>query len=111
MYSGKSVGVVVPAHNEERLIAATLTGIPDYVDYIVVVDDCSQDNTHAVVAQLAAADPRVVSIRHEVNQGVGGAISTGYVWCRDHDVDIAVVMAGDNQMDPDDLPALLDATG
>jgi glycosyltransferase involved in cell wall biosynthesis len=42
-----------------------------------------------------------------MNQGVGGAIATGYKWCRDHEVDVAVVMAGDAQMDPADLPTLL----
>jgi glycosyltransferase involved in cell wall biosynthesis len=39
---------------------------------------------------------------------VGGAIATGYKWCRDQEIDVAVVMAGDNQMDPADLPAILD---
>src|SRR5690348_16245223 len=43
------------------------------------------------------------------NQGVGGAIATGYKWSRDNNMDIAVVMAGDAQMDPLDMPALLDA--
>jgi glycosyltransferase involved in cell wall biosynthesis len=57
---------------------------------------------------VARTDPRIHLIRHEVNGGVGKAFSTGYVWCRDHDVDIAVVMAGDGQMDPADLPNLLD---
>jgi glycosyltransferase involved in cell wall biosynthesis len=49
-----------------------------------------------------------VVLRHERNQGVGGAIATGYEWVRDHGYDVAVVMAGDAQMDPADLPALLD---
>jgi glycosyltransferase involved in cell wall biosynthesis len=47
-------------------------------------------------------------IRHETNQGVGGAISTGYKWARDNDIDVAVVMAGDGQMNPKDLPNILD---
>ncbi len=107
MYQEKKIGVVVPAYNEERLIIKTVEGMPDYIDAIVVVNDKSSDSTADVVAGLAENDPRVVLINHEENQGVGGAISTGYVWCRDNDVDIAVVMAGDNQMDPDDLPDLL----
>lgn len=102
------IGVVVPAYNEERLISDTVSGMPDFVDKIIVVDDCSGDNTAEIVNQLAETNNRVINIRHEVNKGVGGAISTGYVWCRENDIDIAVVMAGDNQMDPDDLPALLD---
>lgn len=108
MYREKRIGVVVPAYNEETLISRTVTTMPDFVDHIIVVDDLSRDRTAEVVAGLAEKDPRITLIRHERNRGVGGAISTGYVWCRDHDVDIAVVMAGDAQMDPADLPALLD---
>ncbi|MBN1122373.1 MAG: glycosyltransferase family 2 protein [Anaerolineae bacterium] len=107
MYEQLKIGVVVPAYNEEVLIRRTLEGMPDYVDSIVVVDDCSPDNTSAVVREVATQDERVILIRHEQNKGVGGAISTGYIWCRENDIDAAVVMAGDNQMDPADLPALL----
>jgi glycosyltransferase involved in cell wall biosynthesis len=85
--------------------------MPDYVDRIVVVDDCSQDNTVAKVKEYLEKenfrDGKLILIAHTNNQGVGGAIATGYSWCRDHEVDIAVVMAGDAQMDPEDLPNLL----
>ena len=46
-------------------------------------------------------------MRHLESQGVGGAIVSGYKWAGDHGIDIAAVMAGDAEMDPDDLPALL----
>lgn len=108
MYRDKSVGVVVPAYNEEKLIVATLDSIPDYVDKIYVIDDASQDSTSALVRERAETDDRVWLGVHEVNQGVGGAIATGYKKARDEGMDVAVVMAGDAQMDPDDLPALLD---
>ena len=109
MLDNKNIAVVVPAYNEELLIESTLTGIPDYVDKIVVVDDCSQDDTVNRVNALQQRLPeRIFLITHAENQGVGGAIASGYIWCRDHNVDIAVVMAGDAQMDPDDLPALLE---
>jgi glycosyltransferase involved in cell wall biosynthesis len=105
---GKRIAVVVPAYNEERLIGRTLATMPDYVDRIVVVDDCSQDDTAVCVRELMACQPgRILLLQHETNQGVGGSIATGYIWCRDHDVDIAVVMAGDAQMDPEDLPAIV----
>lgn len=108
MYGGKSVAVVVPAYNEETQIARVIETMPDFIDHIVIVDDCSKDKTVEVVERYRKDHPRVVLIRHEVNQGVGGAIATGYKWARDKDIDIAVVMAGDGQMDPADLPALLD---
>ncbi|MGE0082889.1 MAG: glycosyltransferase family 2 protein, partial [Desulfococcaceae bacterium] len=50
---------------------------------------------------------KIILIKHEANQGVGGAIASGYKWARDNHVDMAVVMAGDGQMDPRDLPILL----
>lgn len=109
MYKGKTIATVVPAYNEESLIGRTVDTMPDVIDAIVVVDDCSRDGTVEKVRARQGSNPaRVILIRHEVNQGVGGAIASGYKWCRDHDVDVAVVMAGDAQMDPADLPALLD---
>jgi glycosyltransferase involved in cell wall biosynthesis len=109
MYKGKSVAVVVPAYNEEKLIGKGIETTPDYVDYIVIVDDLSKDKTVDVVnAYVNAPDSRIVLICMEKNVGVGGAIAEGYKWCRDHQIDATAVMAGDAQMDPLDLPALLD---
>src|SRR5215468_11107966 len=71
MYDGKSVAVVVPAYNEEALIASTVSTIPDFVDRVIVVDDASTD---ATVEKARSADPRVDLIVHERNQGVGAAI-------------------------------------
>lgn len=109
MYRQKKISVVVPAFNEETQIARVIDTMPDFVDMVVVVDDCSRDGT----AEIVRNHPRTVAGRvtlvvHPVNQGVGGAIATGYKWARDNDYDIAVVMAGDGQMDPEDLPTVLD---
>jgi glycosyltransferase involved in cell wall biosynthesis len=103
----KRVSVVVPAHNEEKLIAETIGGIPQFVDRIYVVDDRSDDGT--VDAVRAMADPRVELIEHERNLGVGGAIVTGYKKARDDGIDVTAVMAADAQMDPDDLEMLAGA--
>jgi glycosyltransferase involved in cell wall biosynthesis len=103
MHKNKSIAVVVPAHNEEKLIAKTLNDIPEDVDRIIVVDDASRDSTGAVVEGIANEDKRVVLLRHEVNQGVGGAIATGYKKAREFLMDVTVVMAGDAQMDPRDF--------
>jgi len=105
MLEDKSVAVVIPAHDEEKLIGATISGVPGFVDRIVVVDDRSKDGTAATVEALD--DPRVELIRHERNQGVGAAIVTGYKRARDEGIDVTAVMAGDNQMDPSDLETLV----
>lgn len=81
--------------------------MPSYVDHIVIVDDASSDNTVDVVRSLQASFPKVHLIVHEKNRGVGGAISSGYKWARDHEVDVTAVMAGDGQMDPDDLERVI----
>lgn len=108
MYKEHSVGIVVPCYKEETQIGKVIETMPDFVDKIIVIDDCSPDRTSEVVEEHKAKDERVVLIRHEKNQGVGGAIATGYKWARDNDVDVAVVMAGDGQMDPVELPNILD---
>jgi glycosyltransferase involved in cell wall biosynthesis len=107
MYKGKTICAVVPAHNEQILIVRVITTMPECVDRIVIVNDGSTDGTEAAVKATMSDNPRVDLVT-QANQGVGGAIATGYKWARDHDMDIAVVMAGDAQMDPSDLPALLE---
>ena len=104
MLEGKTVAVVVPAYNEERLIAETIAGIPEFVDRIFVVDDSSRDAT--AERARAAGDTRVEVLVHEKNQGVGAAIVTGYKRALAERVDVTAVMAGDNQMDPAELEAL-----
>ncbi len=108
MYQGKTVAVIVPAYNEEKLIGRVLQTVPPFVDHIVVVDDASQDRTIEVVKGYQTQDTRIHSFCLARNEGVGGAILTGYKWARDHEIEISVVMAGDAQMDPGDLPRLLD---
>lgn len=107
MYQNKSIAVVIPAYNEELLIGRTVTTLPDFIDKIIVVNDCSKDETSNIVLKLQAQNSKVLLIDHEKNQGVGGSIATGYKWARDNEIDVAVVMAGDGQMDPNDLPAIL----
>lgn len=106
MYKNAIIAAVVPAYKEEKLIARVIDTMPAFVDHIVIVDDCSPDGTSDVVA--AHPDPRVTLIRHEVNQGVGGAIITAHRAALDLNADVNVVMAGDAQMDPAHLPTLLD---
>jgi len=106
VYHGARIAAVVPAYKEEKMIATVISTMPDFVDFIVIVDDCSPDQTSEVVNLIA--DDRVTLIRHEINQGVGGAIVTGHKAAMELGADVNVIMAGDAQMDPNHLPALLD---
>ncbi|MDQ3875955.1 MAG: glycosyltransferase family 2 protein, partial [Actinomycetota bacterium] len=109
MLDGKRVAVVVPAYDEEALLEATLRGVPDFVDRIYVVDDASRDGTLPAAQALAREDGRIEPIAHERNSGVGGAIVTGYKRALADGIDVACVMAADNQMDPHDLATLAGA--
>ena len=103
MYLEKRIAVVVPAYNEEKLIAQTVTSIPDFVDKVIIVNDASVDDTATIVQQLSEQNNRISLVVHQSNQGVGGAIVSGYKRARDLEMDVTVVMAGDAQMDPNDL--------
>src|SRR4030042_5108083 len=109
MYKNKTVCVVVPAYNEEELISRVIETMPSLVDRIVIVDDRSSDKTAEVVrGYIEKQGSRIVLIVHETNQGVGAAIATGYKWAKENKMFATAVMAGDAQMDPEDLPALLE---
>jgi len=100
-----TVAVVIPAYRAEAHIEAVLSGIPELVTYIVVVDDCSPDDTAAVVS--AFPDNRIRLVRHQVNQGVGGAMLTGYDAAVELGADIIVKMDSDDQMDPAHMMTLI----
>jgi dolichol-phosphate mannosyltransferase len=99
------VAVVVPMYRAAAHIANVVRRIPEWVRTIVVVDDCSPDDGVAVLQKVG--DPRVALVRHEVNQGVGGAMLTGYREALRLGARILVKMDADDQMDPAALPALV----
>ncbi len=107
MYQEKTVAVLIPAYNEQKLIRQVMETLPDWVDHIVVVDDCSSDKTIEKIREYMTEDSRVQLIEQEKNTGVGGALETGYRACREAGYDITVVVNGDAQMDPRDLPAIV----
>jgi len=108
MYKNKSICVVVPAYNEETQIGKVIDTMPTCVDRIVIVDDSSRDKTVEIVKHYQDTVEQVVLIEHQTNQGVGGAIVSGYKWARDNNIDVTAVMAGDGQMDPDDLISIIE---
>lgn len=74
MHRKKKIALVVVAHNEERLITATLEKAPKFVDKIFVIDDVSTDSTADKIRARKKKDPRIQLISHEVNTGPGGAV-------------------------------------
>jgi len=125
MYAGHAIAVVVPAYDEEGFVGEVIETVPDYVDRVYAIDDASSDGTWAEIQRTAerenrrathvtdggtthASGTRIVPIQHDENRGVGAAIKTGYGRAKRDGMDIAAVMAGDGQMDPDRLDAFLD---
>jgi glycosyltransferase involved in cell wall biosynthesis len=100
-----TIAVVIPAYRAAEAIAGVLAGIPDFVRHIVVVNDGSPDETSAAVR--AVSDPRVALVEHESNQGVGGAVMTGYRHASMLGAEIIVKIDSDGQMDPDYLLRLI----
>jgi len=152
MLNGKTVAVVVPAYNESTQISMVIETMPEFVDRIVIVNDCSKDNTGEIIekylienneskikiiknekiiiknkyneAEIISEEmktydikkmiphivfnknidmEKIIYINHTKNGGVGAAIATGYLWCRNYKIDCTAVMAGDGQMDPSEL--------
>jgi glycosyltransferase involved in cell wall biosynthesis len=108
MLVDQRLAVVVPCYNEQTLIRRVIETMPGTVDRIFVVDDKSTDDTASIVQEYVEKAPqRIVLIRHADNQGVGGAIASGYKAALAERFDVTVVMAGDAQMDPAELPAIV----
>ena len=105
LFQQANVAVIVPCFNESRLVGRALRRLPAFIDSVIAVDDASRDATAEAI--LSVGDPRVTLVRHATNQGVGAAIRTGYQLALERRAEVLVVMAGDDQMDPVDLPELL----
>ena len=106
MYRGRRIAVVMPAFNVAMHIAGVIKGIPEFVDSIIVVEDAGTDGTAQQVRGLG--EPRLKMVQHAVNQGVGGAIVTGFKLAMEDGAEVIVKMDGDGQMDPGLLSTLLD---
>lgn len=100
-----TIACVIPAYNEERFIARVISGLPAFIDWIIVVNDASKDSTAEVVRALS--HPRVILVDHEKNRGVGGAMISGYQKALEIGADIVVKVDGDGQMDASNIWRLI----
>jgi glycosyltransferase involved in cell wall biosynthesis len=100
------VAVVVPCYRVSRQVLGVIGGIGPEVGRIFVVDDACPERSGDVV-ERGCSDPRVTVLRHAQNQGVGGAVVTGYEAALAAGADIVVKLDGDGQMDPARIPLLV----
>jgi len=108
MIDSKKIAVIMPAYNEEKLIAKAIESVPDEVDTIFVINDCSKDNTGDIVKKMSEENEKIVLINNEKNSGVGFSITKGYEEAYKKDCNIAVVMPGDAQALPEDFFNLIE---
>jgi glycosyltransferase involved in cell wall biosynthesis len=101
MYQGKKIGAIIIAYNAERTLEETVALVPwDVVDYLIICDDGSRDRTREVGLSLG-----IETFSHEKNLGAGANTIRGFdVMMQKGDIDIAVLLHGDNQYDPTRLP-------
>lgn len=96
------VVALIPAYNEERFIGSVVIAARNYVDLVVVVDDGSSDHTAQIARQAGA-----VVLRHTQNQGKAAAVNTGFSYLRDLEPGAVVMLDGDGQHSPQDIPVVL----
>lgn len=100
-----NIAVVIPAYRAAASLPAVIAGIGPEVGLIVVVDDACPENTYRSIE--TAADRRLVLLRHDVNQGVGGAFLTGLAEALRRNALVVVKVDADGQMDTSQIPALV----
>lgn len=106
-FSKFNLAVVIPAYRTEKEILAVLQGIPAFIRHIIVVDDASPDSSADLVTAAAKKNRRILLVRHTKNQGVGGAMVTGFKKALELGAEIVIKLDGDGQMDPQYIPALI----
>ena len=102
----RCLGVVIPVYNEEKtlhLIVEKVLARPEVAE-LVIVNDCSKDGTWQTMQDLAKTDERIRIFTHEVNQGKGAALRTGFQHVKS---DIVIIQDADLEYDPDEYPKLL----
>ncbi len=97
-----AITALIPAYNEEKSIGRVVEDTRRYVQNVVVVDDGSTDGTGR-----AAFSAGATVLRHERNRGYGSALATGFTYFRNNGAGVMVVLDGDGQHDPSDIPRLV----
>lgn len=96
------ISCVIPAYNEEKKIGLVINNLRPFVNEIIVVDDCSSDNTFS-----EASLKEVIVIRHIINRGQGAALRTGTQLALNRGADIIIHFDADDQFQANDIPELI----
>ncbi len=101
------IAVVIPCFNVGPHIATVIRALPREIAWIIAVDDCSTDDTAKILRELQQENAKIVYLRHERNQGVGGAMLSGFRKSVELNSAVTIKIDGDNQMDSAYIPELV----
>jgi dolichol-phosphate mannosyltransferase len=101
------IAVVIPCFNVGAHIATVIRALPPEITWIIAVDDCSSDDTANILRELQQENAKIVYLRHERNQGVGGAMLSGFRKSLELNSAVTIKIDGDNQMDSAYIPQLV----
>jgi glycosyltransferase involved in cell wall biosynthesis len=102
-----TISVVIPCYNVSKHIEKVIGTLPSWITHIIAVNDCSTDETKKILERLAGENDKIHVLHHTVNQGVGGAMITGYKKSLELDARITIKMDGDGQMNPENILRLI----
>jgi glycosyltransferase involved in cell wall biosynthesis len=108
-FKNHSIAVVIPCYKVEKQIQKVVTEIPDYVTSIILVDDASPDQTGEILDQLAKENSKITVLHHSKNQGVGGAMISGFQEALKQNQEVVIKIDGDGQMNISYFDKMLNA--
>jgi len=104
----KLITIIIPCFNEDKTIEIIVEKVQKYKNHpleIIIVDDCSIDNTALIIQKIVSIYPNIKTFRHNINQGKGAAVCTGIK----HAIgDVIIIQDADLEYDPNDYTALIE---
>ena len=95
MIKNKKIAVVIPSYKVKTHLKDVVLNLPEFVDFIIVIDDKCPQKSYEEVENLE----KIYIVHHKINQGVGGAVVSGYKKAIELNSDIVIKIDGDGQMD------------
>jgi glycosyltransferase involved in cell wall biosynthesis len=109
MYKNIKIAVVIPAYNEEKLVKRTIDELPEFLDYIIVINDGSKDSTLEVLKGLEKHHPKLTVLDNDTNHGIGYSIIRGFKYALEKtDAAYIGITAADSQCDPNYMKPMLE---